>query len=614
MGYFIVSKDKEDLQAKEIIPLGRGIEGVQLLVLNDARQMAGVGELGEIYIRTPYLARGYLDDDRLTQQRFIVSPFTPEIPGDRLYRTGDKGRYLPDGSVEFAGRSDDQVKIRGFRIHLGEIEAALRQHPAVRESVVLCREHATEQDPGNPKSKTRAELSRSIEPPKSNRRLVAYLVTKQGAAPTTTELRAFLQQKLPEYMVPAVFVSLAALPLTPNGKVDRRGLSAPERARPELEQTFMAPRTPVEDRLAAIWADLLDLDQVGIHDNFFDVGGHSLLAVRLFAQIEKEFAKRLPLSSLFQRATVEHLASLLAQPTTPSNGSSSLVAIQPHGSKRPFFCVHELFGDVLCYANLARQLGDERPFYALQARGLHGPEEPLTDIEAMAASYIREIRTVQPHGPYAVGGLCIGGVVAFEMAQQLRAKGETVALVALLDSWMSPKRGSAAWWSSFLRNLPRDFHSWLIGALQLNRSQWATLIEQKIRMTQASLRRAWSADGLRSDDDSWRVRELGDLFHFSEQHGKVALAQHQALKRYTPKVYPGRLTLFRARMQPFFSSHAPDKGWERLAAGGLEIKVVPGNHLGMLQEPHVKVLAAQLRACLQQTRTSSNCRQTFDHA
>jgi aspartate racemase len=190
------------------------------------------------------------------------------------------------------------------------------------------------------------------------------------------------------------------------------------------------------------------------------------------------------------------------------------------------------------------------------------------------------------------------------MAQQLRAKGETVALVALLDSWISPKRGSAVWWSSFLRNFPRDFPSWLIGSLQLNRSQWATLIEQKIRMTQASLRRAWSANGFRSDDDSWRVRELGDLFHFSEQHGKVALAQHQALKRYTPKVYPGRLTLFRARMQPFFSSHAPDKGWERLAAGGLEIKVVPGNHLGMLQKPHVRVLAEELNACLKRVEAT----------
>jgi amino acid adenylation domain-containing protein len=237
MGYFIVPEDKDDLQAKEIIPLGRGIEGVQLLVLNDARQLAGVGELGEIYVRTPYLARGYLDDDTLTQQRFSVSPFAPEIPGDRLYRTGDKGRYLPDGSVEFAGRTDNQVKIRAFRIELGEIEAALRQHPAVQESVVLARsEIQTIETEGTENAKSKAYTDpNNIENLESAKRLVAYLVTKQGAVPTTTELRAFLKQKLPEYMAPLVFVYLNALPLTPNGKVDRRGLPAPERVRPELE-------------------------------------------------------------------------------------------------------------------------------------------------------------------------------------------------------------------------------------------------------------------------------------------------------------------------------------------------------------------------------------------
>ena len=614
MGYFIIPKQKDnfhdDAIAKETIPLGRGIEGVQLLVLNDARQLTGTGELGEIYVRTPYLARGYLGDNALTQQRFITNPFTG-IPGDRLYKTGDKGRYLSDGSLDFVGRADHQVKIRGFRIELGEVEAVISQHPAVRQTVVVAREDPTEEHfaTENPKPKTRTELSRSIDPSrasglKSEKRLVAYVVLDQEPPSTSSDLRRFLHEKLPDYMVPSVFVFLDALPLTPNGKVDRGALPAPDQGKPELKQNFVAPRTPVEERLAVIWAQVLGIKQVGVKDNFFDLGGHSLLAVRLFAEIEKAFKKRLLLSSLFQGATIEHLADLINQ-RTPLPSQSSLVAIQPKGSKRPFFCVHEFFGDVLCYMNLARCLGPDRPFYALQPRGLDGTEEPLADIATMAAHYIEEMRSVQPEGPYALGGLCFGGIVAFEMAQQLRAKGEAVALVALLDSGINRKQGRVAWWWSFLRNLPRDFPSWLIGSFQLNRVQWVNLIKLKTRMAKARLAVTFrSADVGRSLGYSTKlIEEMGDLSEFSEQHRKVARAQSRALGNYRPRVYPGRLTLFRARMQPFFSLHAPDKGWGRLAAGGLDIRIVPGNHLGMLQEPHVRVLAEQLKACLDRAQT-----------
>jgi thioesterase domain-containing protein/acyl carrier protein len=614
MGYFIIPKQKDNVHddaiAKETIPLGRGIEGVQLLVLNDARQLTGTGELGEIHVRTPYLARGYLGDNALTQQRFITNPFTG-IPGDRLYKTGDKGRYLSDGSLDFVGRTDHQVKIRGFRIELGEIEAVLGQHPAVRQTVVVAREDPTEEHfaAENPKPKTRTELSRSIDPSrasrlKSDKRLVAYVVLDQEPPSTLSDLRRFLHEKLPDYMVPSVFVFLDALPLTPNGKVDRRALPAPNQAKPELKQNFVAPRSPVEERLAVIWAQVLGVKQVGVTDNFFDVGGHSLLAVRLFAEIEKEFKKRLLLSSLFQGATIEHLADLINQRTPLP--SQLLVAIQPKGSKRPFFCVHEFFGDVLCYMNLARCLGPDRPFYALQARGLDGTEEPLADIATMAAHYIEEIRSVQSEGPYALGGLCLGGIVAFEMAQQLRAKGEAVALVALLDSGINRKQGRVAWWWSFVRNLPRDLPSWLIGSLQLNRVQWVNLIKLKSRMAKARLAVTFRSPDVGPSLGYSLIEEMGDLSEFSEQHRKVARAQSQALREYRPQIYSGPLTLFRARMQPFFSSHRPDKGWSPLAAGGLDIKVIPGNHLGMLQEPHVRVLAEQLRACLDEAKQSGH--------
>src|ERR1019366_8445658 len=239
----------------------------------------------------------------------------------RMYKTGDLARYRPDGNIEFLGRADHQVKIRGFRIELGEIEAVLGQHPAMREAVVLAREDA----PGE-------------------KRLVAYVV----ADSTADELRRFLKDKLPEYMLPAVFVLLDVLPMTPNGKIDRRALPAPDRTRPELDKAFVAPRDDLELQLAHIWEEVLGVQPVGVTDNFFELGGHSLLAVRLFALIEQRLGKKLPLTAVFQGATVEHLASVFRQPAMPGP-QNSLVAIQPAGNKPPLFLVHPAGGQVFPY-------------------------------------------------------------------------------------------------------------------------------------------------------------------------------------------------------------------------------------------------------------------------
>jgi aspartate racemase len=561
----------EDVTSMREVPIGHPIANVQTHVLDRYLNPVPIGVFGELHIGGAGLGRGYLNGPELTAEKFIPNPFSNE-PGARLYKTGDLARYRPDGNIEFLGRVDSQAKIRGFRIELGEVEAALNQHRSVRETAVVVRED---------------ELG--------NNKLVAYIVTDRGQAPTVSELRSFLKLKLPEYMVPSAFMFLDALPVTVNGKIDRRALPVPDHSMPELEGAFVAPRTSTEEILVRIWAKLLGLKQIGIRDNFFDLGGHSLLAVRLFAEIEKEFNKYIPLSTLFQSATIEHLASVISQKS--SSTASSLVAIQPNGTKRPFFCVHEFFGDVLCYMNLARHMGQDQPFYALQAKGLDGVEEPFDDIKAMAAHYIEAIRTVQPRGPYALGGLCIGGLVAFEMAQQLREKGEDVAVVALLDSLAvnsGYRKNTLAWkFLHFIKDLP----SWLMGSTQLNRLQWIDLIQLKIRMAKIS----FSSGGARHQF----IKEMGDLFHFSEQHRKIARAQQRALREYTPQLYPGCLTLFRARMQPLLSSHHPDKGWSRLAGGGLKIKVVPGNHLAMLQEPHVKILAKELRACLERSVSST---------
>jgi len=299
MGYF-VAPTENDINLKDNIPLGRGIEDVQLLVLNTRRQLAGVGELGEIYIRTPYLAKGYLEDESLTQARFITNPFT-QANDDRLYKSGDLGRYLPDGQVEFAGRIDHQVKIRGFRIELGEIETVLRRHPAIREAVVIVREDT----PGD-------------------KRLAAYLIPQPGTSPTADELRTLARKNLPDYMIPAAFVFLEAYPLTPNKKIDRQALPLPQSTQSAPADNFVTPRTPLETLIAGIWQEALGVEQVSVYDNFFDLGGHSLLSVRVMARLEQEIGVKLPLALVGYQTLGQMAAAYEAKlpPTDPRRQSA----------------------------------------------------------------------------------------------------------------------------------------------------------------------------------------------------------------------------------------------------------------------------------------------------
>jgi amino acid adenylation domain-containing protein len=543
------------------VPIGRPLANRAIYILDQHSHPVPIGVHGHLHIGGVGLARGYLNRPDLTAEKFIPDPFST-APGARMYRTGDLARYRPDGNIEFLGRADHQVKIRGFRIELGEIEAVLGQHPAVREAVVLAREDA----PGE-------------------KRLVAYVV----ADSTADELRRFLKDKLPAYMVPAVVVLLEALPVTPNGKVDRRALPAPDRSRPELEKAFVAPRDDLELQLAHIWEEVLGVRPVGVRDNFFELGGHSLLAVRLFALIEKRLGKKLPLTAIFQGATVEHLADVLRQQATPGP-QSSLVAIQPGGSKRPLFLVHPAGGHVFPYVHLAQFLGPDQPCYGLQARGLEDGQDPHTRIEDMAAWYIQALQTVQPTGPYLLGGWSMGGVVAFEMAQQLHAQGQRVALLALLDGRIPtpdetfPEEDADAillveryFGISFgpmesLAELPKDEQL----AFMLEQAKGAGLVPAELDISQA--RRF--VELLRSD--------------------------LRATQNYGLHLYPGRITFFKASETPAGTSPDPDPtlGWSKWASGGVEVHVVPGNHANLMYEPRVGVLAEKLTASLNQAQSA----------
>jgi amino acid adenylation domain-containing protein len=580
-----------DVQSASGSLIGRRIPDLQVYVLDAQRQPVPIGVPGEIYVGGAGLARGYLNRPELTPERFVPHSFSKQ-PGARLYRSGDLARYLPDGDLEYLGRCDQQVKLRGYRIELGEIEATLGQHPAVQACAVLARED----QPGEP-------------------RLVAYVVPRGESAPSGLSLRRFLQQYLPEYMVPAAFVVLAELPLTANGKLDRSALPTTICEATEVAAAA-APRDAVERALVDLWEELLRCRPVGIHDNFFDRGGHSLLAAQLLVHVEEKFGRRLPLASFFQCATIADLAGLIRS-CAPATPWRSLVPIQPGGTRPPLFLVHGVFGDVLCFADLVKALGPDQPCYGLRARGLDGIESPLTRLADMARHYIEEIRTVQRSGPYCLAGLSTGGSIAYEMACQLHASGERVGLLVSFDHGTPASVGEFRRWnlkyaSRFLGNICTNTPHWVAAGVRILCKHpriflrtWLSITRQGFALV--AHRGQWSpysgVDALTKQiNDALGPEQAAE---WPEYRRQVMETLYEALVNYKPQPYPGQLTLIRARRQPLFSSHDPTKGWDRLALGGLTVKVVPGNHANMLYSPHVEQVAQYLATRLGEVKLHS---------
>ena len=570
--------DKQTNISGDSMPVGFAVADTEVLLLNKAGKPAEVS--GEIAIKSAHVALGYWQNGEATARAFSSNGSGPEV---RIYRTGDMGRRLPDGSISFVGRKDFQIKIRGFRVELGEIESALSAHPQVSEGVVVAHENGA-----------------------GDKRLIAYCVWENKASTTTpsplgggaqaAELREFLKHKLPEYMVPSSFVMLDQLPLTPSGKLNRRALPSPDdfdlnQNGRQLETTA---QTPLEQTLARIWSELLSVKAIGVNDNFFELGGHSLLAVRLFAQIEKRLGKRLPLATLFQAPTVAQLAAIIQKDSNPE--WSSLVAINPVGSAPPFFCVHALGGNVLEYYDLARHLGQEQPFYGLQSRGLHENLLPDTRVADMAAHYIREMREVQPEGPYFIGGRSLGGMVAFEMAQQLRAEGQAIGLLALLDTYPSGYaklfRDQATLRATLGRAAKRT-KAHLANLHSLSVNEGVSYLIRKVRFAPRKLKsQVWRrVYGAFEKLD----RPLPPTFRDVKEFNSLAV------REYTPQVYDGRVTLFWASADLRTSIDLVE-GWRALAGGGIDVHEIPGSHLDIVKEPHVQELAEKLGACLERAR------------
>ncbi|MGF1540613.1 MAG: amino acid adenylation domain-containing protein [Pleurocapsa sp.] len=558
VGCCIYEVDKQNFPSGNI-PIGRPIANTELYILDKHLQPVPIGVLGELYIGGAGVARGYLNHPELTQEKFITNPFNKS----KLYKTGDLARYLRDGNIEYLGRIDHQVKIRGFRIELGEIEALIAQYPNVTSTTVIAREDKS-----------------------GDKKLVAYIVPEKSKDFNSNQLHQFLHKKLPHYMVPSAFVQLDTLPLTPNGKVDRKALPAPDSSEIYVSDDFVAPRNNLELQLVKIWEDILNVRPIGIKDNFFNLGGHSLLVVRLMAQIQQHFGINLPLATILQNPTIEQIANTLCQQHN-SLVNSALVAINQNGSNIPLFCVPGVGGNGLYFYNLARYLSSEQPCYTFQAQGLDGKSTPYTRIEDMAAHYIQAMQTLQPQGPYILAGYSFGSNVAFEMSQQLQKQGHEVALLAVLDNF-----------APIESNRPKDFN-----------------LDEKTRLRHiVRVMERLSGKNLEVDYEVWQqLNSEEQLNHLGKQLTEITSdrlcgliqvfdANVQAGINYRPQVIaPTPIALFQASEEDTEDTFIPSDaswGWNQVASNLLEIHTVPGNHHTMLSQPHVQVLAQKLKACI----------------
>lgn len=550
------------------LPLGDPIDNTQLYILDSDMLPVPIGVPGELYIGGRGLARGYLNRSDLTDRQFLKSPFSTN-QNERLYKTGDIVLFHHNGKLEYLNRIDTQVKVRGHRIELGEIETVLSENSAIEKCVVSLREV----DPGDT-------------------RIVAYLVPRGGQQIDSAGLKSVIASKLPAYMVPQHFIALENIPLTPAGKIDRKNL-------PSLSQTdtlpvtqFAAPRNALEMQLVKLWEMALNIKPIGIYDNFYDLGGHSLIAVKLFVLIEKYMGAKLPLAILFTAPTIEKLAVSINQ-NDWENKWSSLVPIRPGGSKPPLFLMHGAGGNVLLYHDLVRHLDEDQPVYGFQAQGLDGRQKISTTIKEMAAHYITEMRSIQPNGPYYLGGYCMGGQIAYEMACQLQAMDQHVALVAMFDTQSQWLRYSDIITYSHKIFLTILFH--YKNFIMANKAGKIAFFQNKsIELVRRIIR---------------RFNILFSIFAYGLQLRKeqplklMERINDRAALQYDPSPYPGKIVLFQPRTA-YAGYDDPKFGWGGLTEG-VECYKLSAYPAGILVEPYVAELAEKLQECIVKAQSAT---------
>jgi len=536
------------------VSIGRPVANTQFYVLDEHRQLAPMGVPGELYIGGDGVAIGYWNRPELNAEKFVPNLFDSS-GGSRLYRTGDRVRYRADGNLEILGRFDQQVKLRGFRIELGEITQVLVRHPQVKEAVVILREDR----PGD-------------------KRLVGYVVSHSGDAPEVGHLKAHLKAKLPDYMVPSQFVFLEAMPYLANGKVNRHALPAPERVEALQNEEMVAPRDPIEEHLLAIWQKLLNRRNIGIRENFFDLGGHSLLLTRLIGQIQKKFGKRLSIATMFDSPTIEDQAAVLRG---EKNFSSicRVIPLKPQGTLPPIVCL----GASPLFLPLARRLGRERPFYGLDLTELQKINLPSHKLEDIAAYVIEAVREFQPEGPYYIGGFCMWGVLAYEASRQLLAQGHDVALLIMIDTPNSAyDRGLSGLARIQAKTEKTLFH--LTNLIKASPAEMIHYSKERYQNARNKLVRFRERLSFKSGRDKVDIRlmDLDPILFY-------------AASTYEPRPYPGRVVVVQSAERPPGQHWQLANQWRGTISGQLIAHRVPGGHVGMFKVPHVDTLAAKLK-------------------
>ncbi|WP_121810359.1 non-ribosomal peptide synthetase [Mucilaginibacter kameinonensis] len=562
----------KQITSDEDITIGKPVANTQIYILDEALNNLTDGSIGEIYIGGDGVAVGYLNRAELSAERFVKDIFST-VEGARMYRTGDLGKIRQDGEIVCLGRIDHQVKVRGYRIELEEIEQNLLKQNNIKQAVVIAREDT----PGMP-------------------RLVAYVITPEPKEGLDLKNQFDAWQKgllevLPEYMVPDDFVVMNAIPITPNGKIDRKALPKPDYNIIYREGEFVAPRTDNEKLVAKIWQQNMGIEQISILDNFFELGGRSLVAVKIMAAIEQETGKRLPLATLFEHATIEKLAARLEGDEVIS--WESLVPIKPTGSKMPLYIVHGAGLNVLLFNALAMNMDAEQPVYGLQARGLNGIDEPLDVMEEIAANYIAEIVAKNPEGPYALAGYSLGGIIAYEMANQLIAAGKEVKMVAMFDTYadrsdINDSKAKKIVDKTTLR--AKQFaHSFVLLAEDPKRT-----IEYKGLMLKRQMIKLY-----------WKVFKPNQKREgFFAYDNEIDEASEKALRNYVLKPLNITLDLFRAKKRTFYMEDFEFLGWKPFAIKGVNVHEIPGEHNTIFAPPNDKEFAEVLQKCLDRVAKS----------
>ncbi|HVI08128.1 MAG TPA: amino acid adenylation domain-containing protein, partial [Candidatus Binatia bacterium] len=529
------------------VPIGKPIANTRAYVLDRLMEPVPVGVPGELYIGGDGVARGYLNQAALTERVFVGDPFLSDAES-RLYRTGDLARYLGDGNIEFLGRSDSQVKIRGQRVELDEIETTLSQHVAVREAAVIAKDGQGEA------------------------LLAAYVIRHPEEAATGADLRSFLRNRLPAYMVPAAIHFVEQLPRTANGKVDRQQLASISLPQPEASADATGPRSEAERRLLAIWKDVLKTSSDDVHQDFFELGGHSLLAAKLLLRVEKEFGASLSLAFIFQSPTIAQMAEGLRL-SRVSLKDRAVVPIQPKGSLPPLFWIR---GGPR-FRLLAQKLGTDRPFLGVDLPYADGIRLPIPHrLEDIAGYLVRAIREVQLHGPYYVAGLCVNAVIAYEVAQQLVQQGESVALLAMLDAHNH----------AYYKNPFKDgrytarikYH--LANLLKMDAGETAVYLRDRLDEARRKIERV-----------TWRL--TADRKGHTDEFKNTDSIVHPAFSQYEPKPYPGKIVLMQSSEWPKSPYFDFKLGWEDLAEH-IDFFRIAGDHAYMFDEPGVASVAKAL--------------------